>query len=489
MVKKWDQYPNMIHLQLLTLVLVLLTQCTVARSGSNKQANTYYSSVDTLNVVDFGANGTDQAEDSRAFQKAIDEASAYNKVLFIPKGTYLLKDVLIRTNTKILGEGESTNLKKIYAGNFAVGCNFSYDAPKNDRAGSFNVKNISISNVHFHGTSTRDGLSQYKHLLNLNGVENVLIKNCWFSQFDGDGIYIGSDVGVERHNRKVEIRNCIFDGVNKANRNAISVIDGDQIKIMDNSFMNCTDNKMPGAIDFEPDVNSFHVIKNIVVTGNSFTNIGGNVGTISVVIAMSQTELRIPVENINISHNYMNNVANGIALFHRNNATKTSKHHSIEINENLIYGSLGYPLGMYGVGNVTVTKNIFDGFKTNIFVGGLQQTFQCFNILFHQNLIKGNQGDGVGISMRMVEKLISKENRFEDIGMPAKNFGIALLAETKGKTSNVLSAGDVVTGDYTTAFSAINPGHVTDAATNEFIPAPANLKGVKNWFPFKKMKR
>ena len=474
---------------LLFILTVLLIQilgivsCTSHRKSPAQNFAT--SATDTITVLQFGANGNDNKEDSEAFQKAINEASSKGQVLVIPKGKFYVKDVNLKSNTTLMGVGDESIIQKIHSGIFAIGCNFSYTQPLNDASGQFNIKNIRISNLAFKGTSNTDGFSEHKHLLNLNGVEDVLIKNSSFTAFNGDGIYIGSDVGVERHNKNVTIELCNFDGVNKENRNAISVIDGSGINILNNKFLNCTRSNMPGAIDFEPDVSPYHIIRNIAVSGNSFNNIGGNVAAISVVIAIDQQNLKVPVENITIVQNKMENVMHGIGIFHKNNADIRSTSHRITISENTVYNSKGYPLAMYGVGNVRIENNSFDIFKTNIFFGLPGKDYQCYNILFKKNLVKRNSGDGIGISLRTVNKFSSESNTFEDIGMTTVKYGIAILGETNGKSEFVRSIQDILVGDRTTAFTAINPGHVTKAATNEF-KKPVSQKNYINFFPFKK---
>jgi len=100
-----------------------------------------------------------------------------------------------------------------------------------------NKRDIQIQGIHFKGTVEKDGFQEHVHLLNINAATNVTISNCAFTGWRGDGIYIGSSntAGVERHNKDITIEGCLFDGINNDNRNAISVIDGDGIKIRNNT--------------------------------------------------------------------------------------------------------------------------------------------------------------------------------------------------------------------------------------------------------------
>lgn len=124
--------------------------------------------------------------------------------------------------------------------------------------------------------------SEQQHFIDCSGIANAVFESLKMLGFRGDGIYLGSGVGHEkRHNKNVHIRLCKFDGVNRENRNAISVIDGDGVMITHNVFARCTRPNMPGPIDFEPNANPWHIIRGVYVQGNTFLFNGGNVGEVS----------------------------------------------------------------------------------------------------------------------------------------------------------------------------------------------------------------
>jgi hypothetical protein len=235
----------------LIFIIFLIMSCLNPARAENK-----------VSVVDFGAGGNDLEDDSKAFQTAINIAVLKHAKVFVPAGNYFVSDVNLKSNITIYGEGNTSVINKIFTGIFAMGCNFSYN-DKHDKTSLNKVKNLTVFGLAFKGTSPIDGFSEHKHLLNLNGVDNAVVRDCSFYAFNGDAIYIGSGVQVEKHNRNVTIIRCYFNGVNKQNRNAISVIDGDSITIAKNTFFNCTSYNMPGAVDIEPDANNYHVIKNI----------------------------------------------------------------------------------------------------------------------------------------------------------------------------------------------------------------------------------
>ena len=110
-------------------------------------------------------------------------------------------------------------------------------------------------------------------------------------------------------------------------------------------------------------------MSDIIIAGNYFKNIGGNVKTILLVVPLVQSKLNLAVQNIIINKNHIFDVANGIALYQNNIATANTVSHNIFITENLVKNSSGYLLVMYGMGSVTISNNIFDRFKVNVIIG------------------------------------------------------------------------------------------------------------------------
>lgn len=146
-------------------------------------------------------------------------------------------------------------------------------------------------------------------MLNLNAVSDININGCFFTGWKGDAIHLGSSNvgGVERHNENVTITNNFFDGVNKDNRNAVSVIDCNKLLIDNNIFINCTRSNMPGAIDIEPDINDFTIIYDLLITNNRFDNTGGNIAVIGIVCNDEPNTLN---QKIYIANNSISNSNN-----------------------------------------------------------------------------------------------------------------------------------------------------------------------------------
>ena len=58
-----------------------------------------------LSAADFGANGTDEQDDTEAFEKGVAAAKAQGKILWIPRGTYYQSRKLVLDGVTVRGEG------------------------------------------------------------------------------------------------------------------------------------------------------------------------------------------------------------------------------------------------------------------------------------------------------------------------------------------------------------------------------------------------
>ena len=249
----------------------------VARTVSTKLS-------ETVSVKDFGAVGDGVTDDTAAFLAAMTAAPN----VYVPEGTYCVDagnstGCLITSGTgfNVYGDGEKSVIKR-FSYNPASSC-INFDSGS---ASSF-IDDIKFSNLKFLGDVATLGHNEtYGHLLRMNGVRRVVIEKCYFEGPRSDAILIGSGAGggTERHNFDVVIRDCVFDGVlygATGGRNAISFIDVDRATIEGNVFRNWSRNDMPGCICFEPD-DAFGIIKNVTISGNKFSNCGGNRGHVAI---------------------------------------------------------------------------------------------------------------------------------------------------------------------------------------------------------------
>ena len=98
-------------------LLFLLGMCAPFVAGANADAVPVYRS-----VADFGADGSDERDDTVAIQQAIDSLGEKGGVVFLPAGKYLLSAPLIiqRTSVTLLGEGRGGTNDRAPTGSLLV---------------------------------------------------------------------------------------------------------------------------------------------------------------------------------------------------------------------------------------------------------------------------------------------------------------------------------------------------------------------------------
>lgn len=112
-----------------------------------------------------------------------------------------------------------------------------------------NLVGLRFSDLTLKGTNT--GASGAQHTIALAGVTNALFERCHWVGFNSDGFiaWMGQRPDTVRHNFNHRFVECVFDGVNNQNRNAISIED-----CVGWSVTRCTfdDNVSVACIDVEP---------------------------------------------------------------------------------------------------------------------------------------------------------------------------------------------------------------------------------------------
>ena len=415
----------------------------------------------TVSVKDFGAVGNGVADDSAAFNNAI---AASNSV-YVPAGTYILTTVQLLANTHLYGDGKASILKQketsavdwtrmLYARSASI---------------STYVDNISIENLQFLGNSA-SGMYEQMFLLSLEGTSNTTVSNCLFKGFQGDGIYIGwevaSPVDVDNRNSKdVIITDCIFDGVNNQNRNCISVVGGDGITIANNVFKNSSTVAMPGAIDVEialPNNGGTgpQVLKNIIITGNQFYNIGGYTGCIDLNLVNY-----LPAKNFVITNNVARgSVGTGGETFVGVKGSTTSANYAdIVISNN----TSTYRIPFYIVGTVfgiTIDGNTFEAF-TNGFLGNAAATDYVGEVVVSNNRFQGTVGSTAqGLYILRGDGINVIGNTFKfytQFGAIIGHAGIVTNCSVIGNTFLDITGGITILG--------ATPGVTNSGSTNSYL--------------------
>lgn len=440
------------------LVLALLSgtiQPVIAADSNTNSRIQAAKLTDYVSVKTFGAKCDGVTDDTAALQKAVNTTP---RILF-PTGTCLLKStVTLRAGTMLRGEGMKVSIVK-QGGVIGTSMGTFY---ANSGAAGLMLAGIQITNMTIYGQSEVLGFSGFQHLVSLHGVKDVLVEKVEFRGFRGDGLYIGSGIhgGDERHNENITVRGSVFDGVNHSNRNGISIIDGNGVLIEGNLFKNTTQPNMPGAIDVEPNGNSFHVVKNITIRNNELSAIGGNVAAISLLFnsLLSVTPTIFRIEGNSIAG------TNGGILFNAGvRPTATSIPSNLVIANNVVTTS-GRSLVISGAKEFKVYGNAFSDANLASLIGYKKETDGCVNGVVSDNVFRNIKN--VGLAIFSVENLEISRNSFIDIGNGA--IGSYAIDFNAGTSSYIHLWDNIISSPSGKTAYAIQKetGHTFTPATN-----------------------
>lgn len=143
----------------------------------------------------FGAKGDGVSNDTKPIQSAIDFASKNGvSIVFIPEGTYLVRNLRLKANVTLVGEGENSILKADPSCQTWDGILYCEK-----------LNTVLINNITFDGNKPVVPGDPQKGTVNLwvNDSQNVEIKNCSFQ----NNFYLG--ICIKRSNT-ISISNCKF---------------------------------------------------------------------------------------------------------------------------------------------------------------------------------------------------------------------------------------------------------------------------------------
>lgn len=441
----------------------------VARTQSAKRS-------DIVSVKDYGAKCDGATDDTAAFQKTIDAS----QVVAVPAGTCSLSSVALRTSTQLSGAGDATILKQKAGSSLGM---LWVDSGSSSVAS--NVAGIVIRDLQLRGTVDTTGFSEHVYLMSLNGVSNAVIERVTFRGFRGDGLYLGSSqtAATERHNVNVTVRNSVFDGIHKQNRNAISVIDGDGVTIADNVFVNTTRSDMPGAVDIEPDGHAFHVVQNIRITKNKFKNIGGTGGAVTIYRSGGAAVIR----NVLVEANEIDGIDGaGVAIMNGRSATAVaSDPDALFIVRGNTIRNTKYPFTLQGVKNALVEKNLIEGSTNDAQIGNYKYDYQTVvDVTVSENTFKGCGTSGqIALSVFKADRVRIVRNTFNDcgnsrtgssaidLGMASRSSNLAIEQNTFIQGGRMLKAITKQSSHVDSPITRVVSGNVFSGLAND-LPTP-----------------
>lgn len=344
-------------------------------------------------VDDFGAVGNGEHDDTLAIQAAINNAGG-QPVLFTSGKTYFVSSIYYLTGTYLLGYGATL-----------VADNPTIPAPM---VGSDTYDNVTsfISGVTIEGLTfeTRNlSFTQDGRVIKLRACKNVIIKNCYFKGFNGDGVdvdvlYNGSGQFRNFVPENIIIENCTFDGLGHDTRNSIALFQVDGISIRGCKFVNSGKSDMPGAVDIEPHLYHDDVImvQNVSVTNCKFDGIKGAAG-INAYFDYGNMVLNYPIQNFTFSGNTFKNMDKNFIYFEdRLSATNEPVYrfsHNLNVSNNTCEGSGNtYFQNMVfsGVRGLSFYENTIENAAGSIYIGKTYDSYaykKCTDVKVYNNRI------------------------------------------------------------------------------------------------------
>lgn len=424
---------------------------------------------DSVTPFMFGAKGDwnpdtqTGTDDSAAFQASV---NAWGSV-YVPPGNYLIRGVDLPSNTTIYGAGASSVLWQIEGVDSNViqlGTNFN-DGGSSDLA--TNKTNIAIRTLKLARknrityASAGDAQQQY-HFISIQATTGIKVQNCILEGFNGDGIYVGGGRGasIERHNLDVEISNNFFNGIDNQNRNGISVIDCEGLLVQGNVFRRVSNQYQPGAIDIEPNANTFHRLRDHKIVNNRFVQCGGGAGSAGLIIQIPDVAYTTSPSGFLFAFNEVDGVtsnAAGLVLTH-NGAASPSRNHNVRVIGNKI-SRVTRSFSVMGFSNVLIDDNQFDGSTLGALIGFSTADRKCYNIKLSNNYFNATgTTEGRGIGIYTVDGLDVVSNRFVNVGKSDGSLGQALLFNT-GTSTNVRHINNTYENLGNTTIPVAQAGH------------------------------
>jgi hypothetical protein len=339
-------------------------------------------------------------------------ASAAARRVYVPQGSYTVNAANWPSNTEFFGDGDNSVINVVADANYAFTC----DSGSPDVAN--NIVNLRMTNLQLRATCDINGFSEFKHLVSINGVSNVVFEHVLFKGFRGDGLYVGSSntSGLERHNQNITVKRCRFDGINRENRNGISFVDVDFALVEGCTFTNCSRPEQPGPIDCEPDARPWGIIRNVTVRGNKFVANGGGVGEISVYVPAAVVA---PPQNITVEHNTSTGYVGSGQFFYFADSrapTATSIEHDIKLLFNDVRNA-NIAFGIFTGKRVLIHGNTFIDMAADAKIGYTEATTFVRDVSVVENrFVRCGSTSGTAIFVFQADYLAFSSNKFIDCG-------------------------------------------------------------------------
>ncbi len=345
--------------------------------------------LEVKNVLQFGAKGDGVTDDTAAIQSVLSETtSAY--VYFPGPATYLidaLTGLRVASHQTLILHPQA--IVQVKPNNIT----HPYRAFLLD-----NVTNVTIHGGQIVGDRTNHigTTGEWGFGIEMNNVQNVVIrevtiKDCW-----GDGMYIA------KNSRQVKLERCVYD---HNRRQGLSIISADKVDIVECRFYNTGGIAPQSGVDLEPNSSS-ETVRNIHFSRCQFENNASASVTIQGALGTVERVRFIDCESTGTDQGFRLIQCNDIQIIGGSMSNNTS-------------------IGIHLVG---VTNSIISNISTNDNLGSGRGV----------GIFVNNTSDGIGSSNIIVSNCLTSRNLY-GIYVSTHSSGVTLIGNraTQNQTTNI----------------------------------------------------
>lgn len=426
-----------------------------------------------FNVRTYGlATGDGTTDDTTAFNNTSVDANAAGGVVFVPPGDYSVNDWAMKAGVIYIGiRGKSIiriRTGASYLASYDSGGASTYSAP------------MRFSGLTFRGRVDTDTTPDaQRHLLRFAGASDLTVEDCDFIGWHGDAIYLaGVDLATlttERHNRRVTLRNTLFDGLTKNNRNCVSIIDGEDIEVLNNyaTRFSSTITGTPGFVDVEPNAGSsaFAIARRIRVVGNHTWDHHANVFQLNLQASSYTNEPQDFLIEGNIDNAGAGNSQTRLfyAAYARSSLnTDTSARQNLIVRNNICRTAYQPWEVEGGIIGLDIHDNTFEDCAGSAITGYWNNTSRVLRV-GRNSFVRCAQTDGSVIRLIYVQDATIDWNHFQNCGPTAGggvlvNFSIG--DASAGASDKVDYMNNKISGTRTGTIATKHASHTLTASAN-----------------------
>jgi hypothetical protein len=227
---------------------------------------------------------------------------------------------------------------------------------------------------------------------------------------------------------------------------------------------------MPGAIDVEPNSTTFAIIRNIWIRANTFTNITGAAGVVSLLLQSNSVQT-VPSRGFRIEGNTFDAASTNdiLKVSTVETTSSTTIPHNIVIRNNKLVGGKS-AFWVQGVRGVTIAGNYVEGSAFSTLLG--QGVATITDVTIEGNFFRQNcpdpAGNGSLLYLSGGTRLSIKENTFDNNGRSDNTQGYILVLGGGYSSDQISVQRNRIFGARTTKAISVQATHTPTPTSNDY---------------------